>query len=295
MSTHRRRGHDLRQLHECHGLLGVDEAGRGALAGPVVAGAVLANRSFYESDWCRRHAGSINDSKVLSAEQRAFLYERLEWLRSEHRVIFAHGLATVAEIESENILGATRLAMRRAIEAALRIASIQLHPPDPLFARPEDPALLPGQCLSDWRIIIDGRPMRSLGFPHRAIVDGDAKSLIIAMASIVAKVTRDRLMEALDVEAPGYGFARHKGYATALHREALLAAGPTAHHRSLFVRTFLGATPDTHQTQFSFEEGFEIEPVSEEAFASGLTSRPAAPAAPAPDAGLVETPISRDR
>ena len=85
-------------------------------------------------------------------------------------------------------------------------------------------------------MLLDGRPLRGLGFTHRAIVDGDSKSLVIALASIVAKVTRDRLMEALEVQAPGYGFARHKGYATGVHREALVTLGPTPHHRSLFIR-----------------------------------------------------------
>src|SRR5690349_13907610 len=107
MPRRQRRGHDLRLIRDCHGLIGVDEAGRGALAGPVVAGAVLVNRTFLESDWCRRHATSINDSKQLSAAERTALYGRLEWLRSEHRILFATGQASVSEIESENILGAT--------------------------------------------------------------------------------------------------------------------------------------------------------------------------------------------
>lgn len=255
MSTKRRlRGHDLRLCRDCYGLVGVDEAGRGALAGPVVAGAVLVNRVFLDSDWCRRHAPLINDSKQLSAEQREFLYERMEWLRGEHRIIFAAGIASVAEIESENILGATRLAMRRAIESALASGRVSLHPPDPLFTYENPPALAAGEVISDWRILIDGKPLRGFAYAHRAIVEGDAKSLAIAMASIVAKVTRDRLMDALDVEAQGYGFARHKGYATPQHRAALLAIGSCAHHRKLFVATFLRTTEtDRAQTHFDFE------------------------------------------
>lgn len=254
MKKHRLRAHDLRHLRDCHGLIGVDEAGRGALAGPVVAGAVLLDAAFLESDWCRRHAAAINDSKRLTPAQREHLYERMDWLRCEHRIVFAAGSAGVDEIETENILGATRLAMRRAIEGALAIGRIHAHPPDPLFTWQAPPALAPGECITDWKVLVDGKPMRGLGFAHKAIVEGDARSLAIAMASIVAKVTRDRLMAALDAEAPGYGFARHKGYATAGHRAALLAAGPSPHHRRIFVDTFLGAGgDDPAQARFAFE------------------------------------------
>ncbi len=251
-----RRGHDVRIIQDAHGLIGVDEAGRGALAGPVVAGAVLINRAFLDSDWCRRHATTINDSKQLSAAERSHLYERMEWLRAEQRILFAAGQASVAEIESENILGATRLAMRRAIEAALALGRIQPHPPDPLFVQSVPPRA-PGECISDWLVLIDGKPMRSLGFAHRAIVEGDARSLVIAMASIIAKVTRDRLMEALHVEVPGYGFGRHKGYATGAHREALVTLGPCPHHRSLFIRTFLERGEDPAQARFDFLDADE--------------------------------------
>ncbi|MBE2212351.1 MAG: ribonuclease HII [Opitutaceae bacterium] len=244
-------------LRDCHGLVGVDEAGRGALAGPVVAGAVLVNRAFLDSDWCRRYAPLINDSKQLTAEQREHIYERMDWLRSEHRIIFAAGTASVAEIEQENILGATRLAMRRAIETALASGRVNLHPPDPLFTYENPPALAAGEVLDDWKVLVDGKPIKNFGFAHKAIVEGDAKSLAIAMASIVAKVTRDRLMDALDVEAQGYGFARHKGYATPQHRAALLTLGPGVHHRKLFVSTFLKTTAseaERAQTQFAFED-----------------------------------------
>ncbi len=258
-----RRGFDLRQARDAYGLIGVDEAGRGALAGPVVAGAVLVNRSFLESDWCRRHASVVNDSKQLTPRDRVSIYERMDWLQREHRILFAPGLATVAEIESENILGATKLAMRRAIEAALAIGRIQLHPPDPLFTYHNPVTLQPGQCISDWLMLVDGKPMRGLGFEHRAIVEGDAKSFVIAMASIVAKVTRDRLMEALEVEAPGFSFARHKGYATRAHREALVTLGPSRHHRKLFVTTFLAAREsDTDQTIFKFDEAEPAAPLA---------------------------------
>jgi len=253
MKKRQLRGFDLRQLREdCHGLIGVDEAGRGALAGPVVAGAVLVNRVFLQSDWCKRHARMINDSKQLNAEQREQIHERMECLMREHRILFAAGYASVAEIETENILGATRLAMRRAIEAALRLGCIEPHPPDPLFAAHQSVDLQPGQCITDWLVLVDGRPMKGLGFAHRGFVEGDAKSLSIAMGSIVAKVTRDRFMMGLDAAVPGFGFARHKGYATSNHRSALETRGPTEHHRRLFIRTFMRSEEHPGQEQFAF-------------------------------------------
>lgn len=270
------RGFDLRQIRGHHGLVGVDEAGRGALAGPVVAGAVLINRSFLESDWCRRHAKLINDSKQLSASQRVRIFERMRWLRGEHRIIFAPGIASVAEIEDENILGATRIAMRRAIESALADAQIQRHPPDPLFNYTSPKSREDGECITDWLVLVDGKPMKGLGFAHRGIVEGDAKSLVVAMASIVAKVTRDRLMEAMDVELPGYGFARHKGYATAAHRAALLATGPSPQHRGLFIRTFLAHPKDLPgQELFEFAGAMDHEGERDEAFEGESGARPA--------------------
>lgn len=261
MKKRQRRGFDLRQLRgNFYGLIGVDEAGRGALAGPVVAGAVLVNRSFLESEWCKRHARTINDSKQLTAEQREHIYERMEWLMREHRILFAAGTATVVEIETENILGATRLAMRRAIVAALQLGCVEPHLPDPLFATSQSPDPQPGQRITDWLVLVDGRPMKGLGFAHRGLVEGDARSLAVAMGSIVAKVTRDRLMTALEVELPGYGFDRHKGYGTEHHRREIMARGPCMHHRRLFLRSLLEHREPEGQEQFAFIEGHDFDP-----------------------------------
>ncbi|RKX35460.1 MAG: ribonuclease HII [Verrucomicrobia bacterium] len=248
----RLRGFDLRQIDGRFGLIGVDEAGRGALAGPVVAGAVLADESFLRSDWSRRQAGNINDSKQLTEERREHFYERMSWLMSEHRIIFASGTGSVAEIEEHNILGATCLAMRRAIQNALQIGQIRPHPPDPLFDGPNPVPLQPGEGISDWKILVDGRPVRSLGFKHRAFVGGDARSMVIAMASIVAKVTRDHLMQSLEKEVPGYGFGRHKGYGTEMHRQALLELGPSRMHRKLFIRSTMAEAETEGQEAFEF-------------------------------------------
>ncbi len=257
MPSKRLRGFDLRQIKGSWGLVGVDEAGRGALAGPVVAGAVLINEPFLQSGWCRRNAGRINDSKQLTQERREQLFERMEWLLSQHRILFASGLGSVEEIDQYNIVGATAMAMRRAILKVLEIGHIQAHPPDPLFENPHDEPLQPGECISDWKVLVDGRPMRSLGFKHRAVVGGDAKSLVIAMASIVAKVTRDRLMMDLGAECPDYGFSRHKGYGTEVHRQALIEIGPSAMHRRLFIRTTMAKAAVEGQEAFDFLDSAE--------------------------------------
>ncbi len=246
------RGFDLRQVDGYFGLIGIDEAGRGALAGPVMAGAVLVNEDFLRSSWCLRNMSDINDSKQLSAEQRSSVYERMEWLRSEHRILFSGGSASVGEIEELNILGATKLAMRRALISTLEMGQIEPHSPDPLFTTGDDPALSGGQSLADWKVLIDGRQLKSFGFVHKGVVNGDAKSLVIAMASIVAKVERDREMERMEDTHPGYGLGRHKGYATEVHREALLEKGPSPIHRSLFLRKLFRSDESPGQTDFAF-------------------------------------------
>ncbi len=184
-------------------LAGVDEAGRGPLAGPVVAAAVVIPRDVLEAEHTRLFSG-IADSKTLTAKRREALFARLSEETSVARGI---GLADVAEIDSLNILRATHLAMKRAVEALGRAADL---------------------------ILVDGRPVPGLPFASRAIVKGDAQSLLIAAASIVAKVTRDHWMDELDRQYPRYGFARHKGYGTAEHLAALREWGPTPVHRRSF-------------------------------------------------------------
>lgn len=187
----------------CARLAGVDEAGRGPLAGPVVAAAVVIDRTFVEAE---QHGllRPVNDSKQLTAHQRDTVYHLLV---ERCPLAFGIGVADVSEIDSMNILRATHLAMARALG--------ELSP-------------LPDMAL------VDGLPVHGLPCPSRAIVDGDARSLIIAAASILAKVTRDRMMLMLDREYPGYGFAQHKGYGTKAHMQALLARGPCAAHRRSF-------------------------------------------------------------
>jgi ribonuclease HII len=175
-------------------IAGVDEAGRGPWAGPVVAAAVILPPD--------RIPVGINDSKALDADARAVAFERI--MACAHVGI---GIADVARIDRDNILQATFFAMAQAIAAL---------------------SLKPGLAL------IDGKQLPKLMCPARAIVKGDAKCLSIAAASIVAKVTRDRLMIALSREFPGYGFERHKGYGVPEHKAALALLGASPHHRRSF-------------------------------------------------------------
>jgi ribonuclease HII len=177
-------------------IAGVDEAGRGPLAGPVAAAAVILPRTFT----CE----GLNDSKKISAPKREILYERLTTDPTIH-----WGVATASheEIDQLNILRATHLAMRRAVE------------------------LLP---TSPCRCLIDGLPVKDFPFEHDGIVKGDGLSLSIAAASIIAKVTRDRIMRELDREFPQFGFAKHQGYGTKAHLEALRTHGPCRYHRRSF-------------------------------------------------------------
>jgi|SRR5690606_9545331 len=242
------RGYDLRQIDGFAELIGVDEAGRGALAGPVVAGAVLVTREFLDSRWAIANANRVNDSKQLNATEREGLWFEFETLQAEGKIHATYGVADVREIEQFNILGATKLAMRRALE--------QMHPPtafqftrEPdLFATPEEiAAYVPAVSA---RILIDGLHLRNFPYPHTGVVKGDGRSLCIAMASIIAKVTRDRLMNALDRDFPDYGFARHKGYGTEDHRDAVLRVGRCPHHRETFLRKLLADRVDPDQIDF---------------------------------------------
>ena len=177
---------------------GVDEAGRGPWAGPVVAAAVVF-RSGGPSPPLR---AAITDSKLLKAEQRAALQPAILTCADA-----AVGISSIAEIDSMNILQATLLAMRRAV---VRLAYV----PD--------------------LVLVDGNRAPRLPCPVKTVVGGDRKSLSIAAASIVAKVTRDRLMARLAADYPGYGWERNAGYGTAEHQAGLARLGPCEHHRRSF-------------------------------------------------------------
>jgi ribonuclease HII len=226
--------HDATHLLQVDWLIGIDEAGRGCLAGPVTAGACVLHRDFFNSQRALECSAAINDSKQLSSSARAEQWALLEALRAEGLLDFEVACSSVAEIAALNILGATRLAMRRALEAlAARATAWQL----PLLAA--DGPLF-GAAAGGVQLLVDGRPLKPFPYSHRGIVKGDGTSLSIAMASIAAKVTRDREMLRLAQHYPQYGFEQHKGYGTAAHRAALQAHGPSEAHRALFLRKLLG-------------------------------------------------------
>jgi ribonuclease HII len=249
MKRRQLRGFDLRQINGVNHLIGVDEVGRGAFAGPVVAAAVMVSREFLESRWALTKSNRVNDSKLLSAELREELWAEFEALAAEGRIHANHGIATVEEIAQWNILGATKLAMRRALGG--------MYPPEAFESQRDEPDLFSSfeertrfQPAVSARILIDGLALRGFPYPHTAFVKGDARSLCIAMASIVAKVTRDRLMADLDLKYPGFGFARHKGYGTEEHRDAVLRLGRCVEHREAFLRKLLAVRIDPAQMDF---------------------------------------------
>ena len=239
------RAFDLRQIWEVAELIGVDEAGRGALAGPVVAGAVLVTKEFLEGRWAVTRGSRVNDSKQLTHEQRNEIFAEIEQLVLEGQMHATYGEASVAEIEGLNILGATRLAMRRALEGIYPASAFVRQIEPDLFSSVEEVRAFQPQV--SCRILIDGLPLRGFIYPHTALVRGAARSLCVAMASIVAKVTRDRMMVQLEAKHPGYGFAQHKGYGTDEHRDAVLRLGRCQAHRTLFLRKVMREWADPAQ------------------------------------------------
>jgi len=194
---------------ELHGgpVAGVDEAGRGPLAGPVVAAAVILDPD--------RIPDGINDSKVLDEDARELLFVRIM-----ATAVVGVGIADVKRIDRLNILHATMWAMAQAVA--------QL---------PQTPKL----------VAIDGNRAPNLKCPSRTVVKGDARCLSIAAASIIAKVTRDRMMRALHADFPGYGWLTNKGYGTEEHLGALNRLGPCLHHRRSFAQVYQMLRPVSHE------------------------------------------------
>src|SRR5690625_3558881 len=177
-------------------VIGVDEAGRGALAGPVVAAAVWFDRSFYSGPACRRLQPFMRDSKILNLKKREDAFRRLERARDRGELGFAVGVGSVEEIAEVNILGATRLAMERALDSILESADCPRHAwqdldEDDFFYCPKQAKAVRERP----EILVDGNRLNPFFYPHTPLVKGDNRSLAIAAASIVAKVTRDRQME----------------------------------------------------------------------------------------------------
>ena len=182
-------------------ICGIDEAGRGPLAGPVVVGAViLPEDSFIEG---------VNDSKKISEKKREKIYEQI----IKEAISYSVGIVSQTTIDEINILNATKLGVKLALEG--------------LEQRPD-------------MIMVDAlKNMDTLGIPYMSVIKGDAKCYSIAAASIIAKVTRDRLMKEWDEVYPAYGFAKHKGYGTAEHIRIIKEIGPCLIHRKTFIKNFV--------------------------------------------------------
>jgi len=195
---------------------GLDEAGRGPLAGPVVAAALILPRRF-------RLAG-LNDSKQVTESERARLYEEI----ASRAIGFGIGCASEQEIDAMNILEATRLAMDRAIQALA---------PSPDF------------------LLIDAVTLPGVSLPQRSIIKGDSLSISIAAASIMAKVSRDRLMREYHRRYPQYNFLAHKGYGTAEHLQLLAHYGPCEVHRRTFRPVLTACAQRSENPSFSLKGG----------------------------------------
>lgn len=182
-------------------IAGIDEAGRGPLAGPVVVGiAIMKPDSFIEG---------VNDSKKISEKKRELLYEQI----TNEAIDWSVGIVDQNEIDEINILNATKKALHMAI------TNLKIKPD---------------------RILVDAlEHIDTCGIPYTSIIKGDAKVYSISAASIIAKVTRDRMMKEYDEIYPEYGFAGHKGYGTAKHIQAIKAYGPCPLHRKTFIKNFI--------------------------------------------------------
>lgn len=184
-----------------HYICGIDEAGRGPLAGPVVVGAVI----LPQNSWIE----GVNDSKKISEKKRERIYEQI----IEEAIAYGVGIVDQNKIDEINILNATKLGLKMAIEA--------------LETKPDI-------------IMVDAlTQIDTCGIPYISVVKGDAKNYSIAAASIIAKVTRDRIMRQWDEIYPIYGFARHKGYGTAEHIRIIKESGPCSLHRKTFIKNFV--------------------------------------------------------
>ena len=188
----------------CNAVAGIDEAGRGPLAGPVVAAAVILPEQF--------ELPGLTDSKKMTEKRRSELYPQI----CRQAISYGIGVASAAEIDRINVLQATLLAMQRAVTRL---------------------------SLSPDHLLIDGITPLPVGISQQTLKKGDSRSLSVAAASVVAKVVRDRIMVSFDRQLPGYGFSRHKGYGTQQHCQAIARLGPSVQHRKTFagVKEYVGA------------------------------------------------------
>ena len=209
--------HDAQLIEKYNGLVGLDEVGRGALAGPVYTAACWIKPGFFQHLSNCTETVDMRDSKKMTEKKRLEASLRLAQLKEAGQIDYSIASASVEEIDRYNISGATLRAFDRSLQELL-----------PVKGRDQKPLIL-----------VDGKPLKAVSFEHRALIGGDDRSLVIAMASILAKVARDQWMEALDHDFPQYQWKKNKGYGTLAHREGIQSHGSCKEHRTLFLRKIL--------------------------------------------------------
>jgi ribonuclease HII len=206
--------HDFKLFASKDYLIGIDEVGRGALAGPVVAAACCLHKDGFRNLEFIELTAKFRDSKKMSLAAREKAVDFLNAFKAQGLVSFQVASASVSEINDLNILSASTLAMERALKSVLAGMS----------------------RMQNYEVLVDGKPLKGFFCEHQSIIGGDDRSLVIACASILAKVSRDHFMLQQGARYPRYGFENHKGYGTQAHRKSLLENGPCEMHRDLFLR-----------------------------------------------------------
>ncbi len=250
-TPHQRWKRDLSFTENYFGLVGVDEAGRGCFAGPVVVGAVFLKKEFYQEAKFKKACKDFNDSKQVLPEKRLELMQLLKQWKEKNLLNYSWNRAESSEIDQHNILGATKIAMQRAIDGLIENSKDE----SLVLPKMDDNSLFhssKNQNALISKLIIDGRPLKNFPYSHESLVQGDSHSLVIAMASIVAKVQRDLLMQQLDLVYPCYGFKSHKGYGTPQHRQAIERYGLCIEHRRSFIHST--QSPDLKDTSLKYKK-----------------------------------------
>lgn len=261
---------DRHAIQNYGGLIGVDEAGRGALAGPVVAAAVWIGDDFLKEPDPSALLAKVNDSKQVSPSLREQILEWVLTLAAKNSLSYTYALRDAKAIDASNILRSTQEAMAECLLNLHKTAALA---EKPLSPKEEEGPQLPSfaerfgyiaeeaaeglftqraksaKALKPARILIDGSPLKNIPYPHTTLVRGDSQSFAIALASIVAKVTRDRHMKAMQEAYPHFRFSEHKGYGTALHRQEILEYGHSPIHRTSFLKNLHKNPENPQQTE----------------------------------------------
>lgn len=273
---------DRHAVQNYGGLIGIDEAGRGALAGPVVASAVWLSSDFLKALEPTNLLTKVNDSKQLSPDLRESIFELILELEAKGSLCYRYAMRQAPAIDASNILRATQEAIAECLlelhKACAKLEKQPLckeakaWPQEPFLESPESPVsfcdrfgYIPesepeglfskqakgSKAQKPARILIDGSPLKNIPYPHTTLVKGDAQSFAIALASIIAKVKRDTCMRESQKTYPQFSFAVHKGYGTAHHREEILKFGPSPLHRASFLQKLYKEQEKALQTQLT--------------------------------------------